>query len=171
MATSNSVFMTNNKSFIDSFTLGKNQWNHLVQSLDDKTLLLTCPLLTCNILIPSFFSHPFSSLNYPSYYHLLLSILPSLSISPSFHLPTLPVFFPAMCLTELAAVWPKSPSTGTTPEGAGPSMRNPLVCVCVLACVFVCQCVCRRVRLATRLHTCRLMRVWPRQHDLDLTGW
>lgn len=143
-----------------------------MQSWDDKTLLLTCPLPTCNILIQSFFSYPFSSsLKYPSHYHLLLSVPSSLSISPFFHLPTFPIFFPAMCLPELAAVWPKSPSTGTTPEGAGPSMSNPLVCVCVLACVFVCQCVCRCVRLAARLHTCRLMHVWSCKHDLDLTGW
>lgn len=56
-----------------------------------------------------------------------------LVMRPSFHV--FPHLFSAMYRAELAAVWPKSPATGTTLEG------TVCVCgVCVCECFLVCFC-------------------------------
>lgn len=112
----------------------------------ESSFLMICPSPTFSL--PLFF---FSEVS-------LIRTLPPPSFNPSplslFPSPHFLHLFPSMRLAELAAVWPKSPATGTTLEGAGPSTNRPPVRVCVFACVLVCACVRWCVQLATRLHTC-----------------
>lgn len=147
--------------FIASFILGTTNKIPLrsLWSMKESGWLSRCLLLISPLSVFCILSHFSSSLKKMYFSPVNLSLFPY---------PHPPRLFAAVCLAELAAVWPKSPATGTTLEGAGPSVRRPLMCVCVLACVFVCPCVRRCVRFSTHSH---LMHAWPRQHDVDLTGW
>lgn len=157
----------------------KNDWEYVEKTVRDyrrqKYFHVKRRIISLLLL-----NSPFSSFppQYPKLkrYHLLLLIFSSLqNLPPPSISPLFSSYSPA-CLAELAAVWPKSPATGTTLEGAEPSTsRFPPGCVCLCArlCffLFLCACVRERVRSAARLHTCLLIRVWPCQHDLDWTGW
>lgn len=125
------------------------------------------------IILLMLLNSPLSKYPKLQHYHLFsfsFNVFLPPSISPLFS-----SYSPA-CLAVLAAVWPKSPATGTTLEGAESSIsRLPpprCVCLCARLCFFLFALV--YVNACGRPHAC--MRACssasgPCQHDLDLTGW